>query len=110
VLRDARKRHQRDPELDSDSAVAERHAAEPSAEDAALESVFLDALRAAVHQGVVSEPALRVIAQTRAIGEPVSHLADRCGINRHPLASCRFRRAPPTPTRGRSVSRAGPMP
>jgi DNA-directed RNA polymerase specialized sigma24 family protein len=91
-----RKRHQRDWQLrstnwDSDEAVAERLAAVASAEDRALERVILDELRTMASQGVISEPALRVIVQTRILGRTVSELAAHSGISRNTLMSWRFR-------------------
>ncbi len=91
-----RKRHQSDWHLkttnwDSDEAVAERLSAAPSAEEAAMERAILDELRSLASEGVISEPALRVIVQTRILGRTVSELAARTGISRNTLMSWRFR-------------------
>lgn len=86
-----RKRYQGDSKFDSDTAVAERRQPAASAEDVAMERAVLDQLRAAVRKGIITRPALRVMVQTRILGESVSELAARSGMSRNTVASLRFR-------------------
>ena len=95
------RRHQRDAAggdpggLDSDESLAERRLATAAAEEVALDRLGLDGLVGVLadcrRQGVVSEPALRLIVQTRIAGEPITELAARSGVNRNTLTAQRFR-------------------
>lgn len=94
------RRHHRDPVTDhsapqTDEAIAERLTATPSAEDEALERLALDDLVGVLvdcqRQGVISEPVLRLIVQTRIVGEPITEVAARSGANRNTLTAQRFR-------------------
>lgn len=91
-----RRLHHRDLVVDgrrssTDEAMAERAAPVPSAEDVALQHLVLDDLVAAHSDGVISEPGLGIIVQTRLLDRTVSELAERTGISRNTLASWRFR-------------------
>ena len=91
-----RKGHQigRKPDVvdgESDDAVAERVVTVPSAEETVLARMIVDDVFAAQRNGVISEPALRLIVETRLLGAAVTEIASREGRSWNTVASWRFR-------------------